>query len=149
MSEISMAKDGLKRCPYLRRSPSAMTRTTSGSVEKSIPGGLASLLSPSDVVPRPSDWASDHWPRASMPSISARVICCQARAEGRDCPFSQRFTEAKETPKSSARRIWVRPNLWRSLLIRPGKSDEISDFDGDTAYSYLRYTQCLSTCANM
>src|SRR5438034_169152 len=39
ISEISVAKAGLKRCSYVSRSPSTTTRTTSGSAVKSIEGG--------------------------------------------------------------------------------------------------------------
>src|SRR6266487_5417044 len=41
ISEISVAKAGLKRCPYVNRSPSTTTRTTSGSAVKSIEGATS------------------------------------------------------------------------------------------------------------
>src|SRR6266566_7415632 len=45
ISEISVAKAGLNRYPYVRRSPSTTTRTTSGSAVKSMEGATAGRLS--------------------------------------------------------------------------------------------------------
>src|SRR6266536_1470872 len=57
ISEISVAKAGLKRCPYVNRRPSTTTRTTSGSAVKSIAGATSEALPfppPNSYPPRDS-----------------------------------------------------------------------------------------------
>ena len=57
---------------------------------------------------------------ASGGRVSNSTTRRQARLLGRDCPFSQRLTEAKETPTSSANCACVRPRSPRMLLILRG-----------------------------
>src|SRR5436305_14752090 len=65
INEISVAKAGLKRCPYVKRSPSTTTRTTSGSAVKSIEGGSSESLPFSIPILNPSLFSAVYLSRDS------------------------------------------------------------------------------------
>src|SRR6266550_1500300 len=65
INEISVAKAGLKRCPYVKRSPSTTTRTTSGSAVKSIEGGTSESLPSLSPTLYPSVFSEEYLPRDS------------------------------------------------------------------------------------
>src|SRR5213082_750305 len=65
INEISVEKAGLKRCPYVKRSPSTTTRTTSGFAVKSIEGGSSESLPSLSPTLYPSVFSELYLPRDS------------------------------------------------------------------------------------
>lgn len=101
-------------------SPSATARTVRESLEKSIRGsgsaGISAGVGPFELAVEGANAV-----RASSPCSSAARIRRQAKAEGRDWPFSHRLMDANDTPSDWASWVCVKPSRPRSLRIRSPK----------------------------
>src|SRR6266581_6026869 len=92
ISEISVAKAGLNRCPYVSRSPSTTTRTTSGSAVKSMEGATTGRLTyatlDSETFPVVEGFFfAIHTPSARRGELSAPYSLCVPIHDGVDAPY--------------------------------------------------------------